>query len=162
MLEKASLTILDQWTLFVCRLGIAGRSPIMPGTCGTLMAAVLAPFVFLPLSLGARVLVLGVVFWVGSIAATRAELLLQCKDPGEVVIDELLGYWLVLLPFAAPGWKVMLVALVLFRFFDMVKPWPVRQSEEWLPGGYGVMIDDVVAGVQALLILGLLRWLGWV
>lgn len=157
-----SQTVMDRLILAFCHLGVAGRSPIMPGTCGSALAAVLAPFLFLPLPFFGRVLVLVAVFWLGGMAATYAERLLGRKDPGEIVIDELLGLWLVLLPFPNPDWTRILVAFVLFRIFDMSKPWPVRASEDWLPAGYGVMIDDVVAGVQALLVLGMLCWIGWV
>lgn len=152
----------DKLVLGFCRLGFAGLSPVMPGTCGSALAAVLAPFLYLPLPFWGRVAVLLLIFIAGSLAATRAEELLGCKDPGEVVIDELLGVWLVLLPFENPSWGLITVAFVLFRIFDMSKPWPVRASETWLPGGYGVMIDDALAGVQALLILGLARLFGWV
>lgn len=150
---------MDAFILAVCRLGFAGLSPIMPGTCGSALAALLAPFLFLPLPLWARAVVLVLVFWLGGMAATRVEQLLGRKDPGEIVIDELLGMWLVLLPFTRPGWGTIGLAFLLFRVFDMWKPWPVHASESWLPDGYGVMIDDVMAGLQALLVMGLL-WIG--
>ena len=145
---------MDAFILAVCRLGFAGLSPVMPGTCGSALAALLAPFLFLPLPLWARAVVL-----VLGMAATRGEQLLGRKDPGEIVIDELLGMWLVLLPFTRPGWGTIGLAFLLFRVFDMWKPWPVHASESWLPDGYGVMIDDVMAGLQALLVMGLL-WIG--
>ncbi len=88
-------------------------------------------------------------------AATRGEQLLGRKDPGEIVIDELLGMWLVLLPFTRPGWGTIGLAFLLFRVFDMWKPWPVHASESWLPDGYGVMIDDVMAGHGAAVDRGL-------
>ena len=133
----------------------------MPGTCGTAVAAVLAPFLFLPLPFAARILVLIALFWLGGMAATRGEQLLGCKDPGQIVIDELVGLWLVLLPFSKPGWERIGLAFLLFRLFDMWKPWPVKASEQWLPAGYGVMIDDVVAALQALLVLWLLHLFGF-
>lgn len=151
---------MDTLILAVCRLGFAGLSPVMPGTCGSAVAALLAPFLFLPLPLWGRALVLVLVFWLGGMAATRGEQLLGRKDPGEIVIDELLGMWLVLLPFARPGWGAIGLAFLLFRVFDMWKPWPVHASESWLPDGYGVMIDDVMAGLQALLVMGLLHFGG--
>jgi phosphatidylglycerophosphatase A len=77
-----------------------------------------------------------------------------------VVIDELVGVWLVLLPFPHPSFFLVLAAFVLFRIFDIAKPWPVKASEDWLPAGYGVMIDDVVAGLWALLCLSVLAWMG--
>ena len=153
----SALLSMNCLALFVCRLGVAGLSPRAPGTCGTALAAVLAPWCFLPLPFFWRGVMLLAVFFVGALAATRVERLLGIKDPGQVVIDELLGLWLVLWPFASPSWKVLVAAFVLFRFFDIVKLWPVRASENWLPGGYGVMIDDVLAGVQALFVLWILH-----
>jgi len=132
----------------------------MPGTCGTLLAFLLAPLLFLPLPLHLRAVLLAVVFCAGALAAGRAEQILGKKDPGEIVIDELAGSWLTLLPFAEPGWVLGLAAFVLFRFFDMVKPWPVRASEHWLPGGWGIMIDDIVAGALTLVCLLGLCFLG--
>ena len=116
---------------------------------------------FIPLPFVARIVVLVLVFWIGGMAATRGEQILGYKDPGEIVIDELLGMWLVLLPFSNPGWAKIGIAFVLFRIFDMWKPWPVHASESWLPGGYGIMIDDVMAGLQALLVMWLLQLVGF-
>ena len=116
---------MDKLILAFCRLGFAGLSPIMPGTCGSALAAVLAPFLFIPLPFVARIVVL------------------------------------VLLPFSNPGWAKIGIAFVLFRIFDMWKPWPVHASESWLPGGYGIMIDDVMAGLQALLVMWLLQLVGF-
>ncbi len=151
----------DGLVLAFCRLGCAGLSPILPGTCGSLLATLAAPFLFLPLSLPLRVAVLLVLFWLGALAATRAERLLGQSDPSEVVIDELVGVWMVLLPLQVLGWRQIFTVFVLFRFFDMCKFWPVRASEGWLPAGYGVMIDDIFAACQTLLILAGLRLLGW-
>ena len=148
---------IDGLALFVSRLGFAGLSPCAPGTCGTALAAVIAPWCFLPLPCLWRGAALLAIFFLGALAATRAERILGVKDPGQVVIDELLGLWLVLWPFAQPSWKTIAAAFVLFRLFDIAKFWPVRASENWLPDGYGVMIDDVLAGVQALLALAALR-----
>ena len=151
---------LDKLTLSFCRLGVAGLDPKAPGTWGTAIACLLAPYIFLPLSLPLRAVALVALFVLGGLAATRAEQILDRKDPGEVVIDELVGVWLVLLPFDKPGFGIVVAAFAFFRLFDIWKPWPVRASENWLPAGFGVMIDDVVAGVWALLCVALLRWLG--
>jgi len=78
------------------------------------------------------------------------------KDPGFVVIDEVAGQWIALVG-AAFDWKQGLAALVLFRLFDITKPWPVRNFEK-LPEGWGIVIDDVAAGLYALLVMVLLRW----
>jgi phosphatidylglycerophosphatase A len=74
------------------------------------------------------------------------------KDPGHVVVDEAIGQWVTLAGATAYNWKSWLAALLLFRFFDIVKPPPVRQAEA-LPGGLGVVADDVVAGLLGALVL---------
>ncbi|MGE4297852.1 MAG: phosphatidylglycerophosphatase A [Desulfovibrionaceae bacterium] len=150
-------SLVDRAALQVSRVWPAGLSPVGPGTCGSAVAAVLAPWCFMPLSLGGRVAVLAVLFAVGGVAAGRAEAVLGRKDPGEVVIDEVLGQWCAYLPFAvlSPWW--LAAGFVLFRLFDIAKPWPVRASENWLPGGFGIMIDDVVAGGYAMGALALAR-----
>ena len=71
------------------------------------------------------------------------------EDPGFVVIDEVAGQLIALIPMR-PDWKHAAVALVLFRIFDIVKPWPIRRLEE-LPEGTGIMLDDVAAGLLALI-----------
>lgn len=146
----------DWLVLSFCRLGFAGLMPKMPGTWGTALACVLAPFLYLPLDFAWRFIVLACLFVLGGIAADRAEKVLQTKDPGEVVIDELVGVWLAMLPFAKSGFLFILSAFLFFRLFDILKPWPVNASENWLPGGFGVMIDDVLAGLYAMICIAIL------
>ena len=155
MFEKRTLT--DHLALGIARLGVAGLSPKGPGTCGSFVALVLAPWCFMPLAPLVQVAVLAVVFAVGSWAAGRAEVILNEKDPGQVVVDELLGQWVALMPLGGVVniWQ-LLAAFILFRVLDIAKPWPIKASENWLPGGYGVMLDDLVGGVGAAAIL----WLG--
>lgn len=87
--------------------------------------------------------------WAGTLASTRVAREAGREDPGFVVVDEVAGQWVALL-FLPPLWTNTLVALILFRFFDILKPWPIRRFEA-LPEGTGIMADDLVAGVFALL-----------
>jgi len=151
---------LDRLALEVARVWYAGRSPVAPGTVGSAVAALLAPWLFLPLPLGWRVAALLVVFCGGAWAAGRAARVLGRCDPGSVVIDEVAGQWTAMLPFAALSPLGVLAAFVLFRVFDILKPGPVGASESWFEGGPGIMIDDVVAGVCAAAVLAVLSWLG--
>lgn len=155
-------SVKDALILGLCRVGVAGLAPRAPGTWGAAVAALLAPIWFLPLPWSGRVLVLAGIFFVGSLAATRAEELLGCKDPSQVVIDELLGMWIALLPFTAPSISLVVAAFVFFRIFDIWKPWPVGASEYWMRDGYGVMLDDVLAGLLALGCVAGLHGLGLV
>lgn len=157
------MTSFDTVILHFCRLGPAGLAPKAPGTAGSFLATLLAPLLFLPLSLPWRLVVLLALFILGGLAASRAEVLLNRQDPGCVVIDELVGQWVTMLGLggfsAASGWKdvaLLLAAFLFFRFFDILKPWPVHASESWLPSGWGIMIDDVLAGIWALLCMSVL------
>lgn len=85
-------------------------------------------------------------------SATETARLVGKKDPGIIVIDEVLGQWVALLGASAKGWKVLLAGFLLFRLFDIWKPWPVRQLEK-LPEGTGIVIDDLAAGLYGALIL---------
>lgn len=147
----------DRLLLAIARVGIAGKSPYGPGTCGSLVAILLAPFLFMPLPLWGRLTALFLVFVVGVRVSGRAEVVLRKKDPPEVVIDEVLGQWLTCLPFASLTLWEYAAAFAFFRFFDIAKPWPVRRLER-LGGGLGIMIDDAAAGCFAMFCLALLRW----
>ena len=74
------------------------------------------------------------------------------KDPGEVVIDEVAGMWIALLPAGLIWWQILLAAM-LFRLFDILKPGPVGWADKRLPGGLGIMADDLIAGALAALVL---------
>jgi phosphatidylglycerophosphatase A len=96
---------------------------------------------------------LGVLFAtaIGIPAATRVARESGREDPGHVVIDEVAGQWLTL-AVCRPDWPHALVALALFRLFDITKPWPIRKLEA-LPGGWGIMLDDLAAGLFGLIVL---------
>lgn len=147
----------DTLLLAYARVWFAGRSPVAPGTCGSFVAILLAPLLFMPLPFWGRLVLLAAVLYTGVKASARAARILDKNDPSEVVIDEVLGQWITCLPFAAMGLWEYLAAFALFRFFDITKPWPVRRMEA-LPGGFGIMLDDAVAGVCAMICLGILRY----
>ena len=145
------------WAWTVATFCGAGQLKPGPGTWGSLAAAAIW---FLGLRWEhlngwavAAVSVAGalLVTVAGIPAATRVENECGRQDPGFVVIDEVAGQWLVLA--ASPvEWRHALVALALFRLFDIVKPWPARQLER-LRGGWGIMLDDLAAGVYGLLVM---------
>lgn len=140
---------LDRLALGLARLEPFGLVPKAPGTAGSLAAALLAPWLFLPLALPWRLTLAVAIFFFGAWCASRAEIALGRKDPGSVVIDELLGQWLAYLPLATASPVELGLGFALFRLFDITKPPPIRSAEKWLPGGYGVMLDDVIAGLFA-------------
>lgn len=144
----------DAAAVFIATLGPVGRLPGAPGTWGSAAALAAAPWCFMPLPLAGRLAALALVLALGTWAAARAETALGRKDPGCVVVDELLGQWAAFLPFhlsgAGQAMPLDLLGLfALFRFFDILKPWPIRAVERSVPGGLGIMLDDLLAGVFA-------------
>ena len=133
----------------IATAGGAGYSPVAPGTAGTLVAVVALWLV--PLSTVALLLATAVVTALGLWAGARVERAVGGKDPGVVVIDEVAGMMVSVLavPRSVP---VLVAAFFLFRFFDVVKPPPANRLQA-LPGGLGIMVDDLIAGAYALLVL---------
>lgn len=129
----------------------SGLSPKAPGTAGTLAALVFAP-ALVALPLWAGLLVVGLAFLIGCRLCGETSRELGVHDHGGIVWDEFVGIWLVLLfvPFELAWW---LAAFVVFRFFDILKPWPIRWLDRRVGGGFGIMIDDVLAALFALAVL---------
>jgi len=133
-----------------------GYAPKGPGTAGSLGALVVAwplrhqpPWFFALLAL---ILLAPAIWSAGSTARQVGK-----KDPQIVVIDEVVGQWIALAGAAAYSPAAWIAAFALFRAFDIWKPWPVRQLEQ-LPGGSGIVLDDVMAGIYAALVLYLVGW----
>jgi phosphatidylglycerophosphatase A len=149
------------WAWTVATFFGAGYGKPGPGTWGSVAAVLLwASFAFLlhPSTLTITLaLTIGIVITtvLGVPAATIVERESGRTDPGFVVVDEVIGQWIALLGSPA-DWRHGLIALVLFRIFDITKPFPVRRLER-LPGGWGIVFDDVAAGLYALGVASLLR-----
>lgn len=125
----------------------SGLSKIMPGTCGTIVAL---PLYFLlsglHWSLYAALVILA--FFVGNYLCGYAAQKMKVHDHGGIVWDEFVGMWITL--FLIPvEWQWVLLGFLLFRFFDMVKPWPISVADKKISGGFGIMFDDVLAGLAA-------------
>ena len=130
----------------------AGFSPRAPGTVGSLAALLPWWFWLQALPLWQYALVLALSFVIGVLAAEWVIRRTGIQDPSLVVWDEYLGMWIALI--AAPtGWGWMVAAFVLFRGFDILKPWPVSWADNHVSGGFGAMLDDVLAGIYALIAL---------
>ncbi|MBC8549574.1 MAG: phosphatidylglycerophosphatase A [Candidatus Brocadiales bacterium] len=142
----------------------SGLLPKAPGTWGSLAAI---PFAYIisvytcPYALIAGTITL---FFIGMWASDNIEKSSQTKDPGFIVVDEVVGQWIALLPisflytfldpnsFCLFSVLITIVAFLTFRIFDIWKPWPVNYADKNVPGGYGIMLDDVIAGMYALIV----------
>ena len=135
----------------------SGLSPVAPGTVGTLAAV---PIYLLVQGQGLLVYTAFVVaaaffgMWITGIASRQ----LNVHDHPGIVWDEFVGYWITLwaLP---PDWLWMAIGFVVFRLLDVLKPWPVNALDRSAGGGWGIMIDDIVAGLMACVTLHLALWL---
>lgn len=130
--------------------GFVGRFPFAPATAGSAVACLI--FYFLPFTGGSTwfFALIGVITFVGVIAADRIRAIGD-EDPRRAVIDEFAGMWVtcVFLP-QTVSWVI--AAFVMFRFLDIVKPWPIRRFER-LPGGFGIVADDMAAGLIGAVLL---------
>lgn len=145
--ELAALKLSNPLHLLALGFG-SGLSPIMPGTMGTLAAI---PFYLL--IAGLPLWLYGVLLLVGFVAGIKicnaATAAIGRHDHGAIVWDEFIGFGVTMV--AAPaGWQWLATGFVLFRFFDMVKPWPIGWFDRRVHGGFGIMLDDVIAGLFAL------------
>ncbi len=174
----------DYLALAIATCGV-GYLPLAPGTWGSLVGVALyallrALFLKLLFSLAVEnqwnllhvayglvtleLLAISCIALVGIWAATRTEKLSGKKDPGKVVVDEVAGQMIALVPLGlglSSAWWSAILAFLLFRLFDIIKPYPCRQLES-LPSGLGIMADDVVAGTYAGLVVALLVTIQWV
>jgi phosphatidylglycerophosphatase A len=150
-----------RWAWAVATFFGAGFGKPGPGTWGSVAAVVLWGAAAWGLHLSAAGLLIALAIGIalavvlGVPAATIVERESGRADPGFVVIDEVAGQWIALVGSPA-DWRHGLIALVLFRLFDIAKPFPVRRLER-LPGGWGIVFDDVAAGLYALVIASLVR-----
>ena len=151
----------DYLALAISTFGV-GYLPLAPGTWGSLVAVgIFLGFtqVFKGNALVAVVLVsIVVVTFAGIWAASRTEALVKRKDPSKVVVDEVAGQLISLFPLTLfTQWSIVavIISFILFRFFDIVKPYPARRLEA-LKGGLGIMCDDLIAGVYAAAITSII------
>jgi len=142
-------SLLDRLALVIASVAGAGYSPLAPGTVGSLVTLVAIWFLpFTPLTLAGTLVAVTVI---GTWAAHRVERAVGRKDPSVIVIDEVAGMLMsvLLLPRTIP---VLVTAFLLFRLFDIWKPFPAHESQA-LSGGLGVMLDDLIAGAYALILV---------
>ncbi|SPP32352.1 Phosphatidylglycerophosphatase A [Arsenophonus endosymbiont of Aleurodicus floccissimus] len=156
---KSRLKLSNHWHLLATGFG-SGLSPIIPGTMGSLAAIPfwLLMYWLLPVLLCWFIILFG--FVVGIVICHRTSDDIQVYDHGSIVWDEFIGMWMTLMVIPLVSWQWVLIAFVLFRFFDMLKPWPIGWFDRQVGCGLGIMLDDIIAAIFAMVILAALaHWL---
>ena len=136
----------------------SGLAPKAPGTAGTLVALPLTWLMLMAkLSMPTQLMLIGMLFIVGIKICSITGKNLGAADHGSIVWDEIVAMMLVL-TFTPPSWLWWLTAFLLFRLFDIWKPFPIRQCDAALKNGFGVMFDDLLAAIYAILLLAIMQW----
>jgi phosphatidylglycerophosphatase A len=134
----------------------SGLIPKSPGTMGSI-ASIAVWYLFNALTPVYYWTVIIVAFFFGCWICQKTADAMGLDDPGSIVWDEFVGMWITLFFIPNHAWQWILVAFLAFRFFDILKPWPIRWFDSKVSGGFGIMIDDVIAAIFAGIILVVLR-----
>lgn len=134
----------------------SGAAPKAPGTAGTL-AAIPIWYLFSDWAIGPYLLLIFVTTLFGIWICGRTSKDLGVHDHGGIVWDEFVGLWITLIAVPA-GWVWVILGFALFRVFDILKPWPIGWVDQRVSGGWGIMLDDILAGVMALCVLQALNY----
>ena len=137
--------------LLVCGLG-SGFLPKAPGTWGSVLGLAVWWWLLAPLPWLVQLAVAAATFAVGWWVVERVTRRYECHDDPAIVIDEIVGIWIALLGIGE-SWILAGLGFVLFRFLDIAKPWPIGFADRTVPGGLGVMLDDLIAGVLVAVVL---------
>ena len=153
---SARTVLTDPVHLLAFGLGL-GLSPVAPGTVGTLLGIVIA-WLMLDMGLNVQIGLAVVMVLAGIWICDNSSRRIGQHDPGGIVWDEIAAMYIVLLftPTTISAW---ILAFGLFRVFDIVKPWPIRDLDHSIRGGLGIMLDDLVAALYAVILLALYGWL---
>ncbi len=151
---------MDKINRIIATFFYTGYLPIAPGTWASLFTTIILFFVFKTLTFPMYLFVLVFIFIIGSVISDYLSKKYNVEDPRWIVIDEVVGILVTFLPFyykVVFNPKALIVGFFLFRIFDVIKPFPVSCADKRIKNGFGIMFDDVLAGVYAAIVLFLLR-----
>ncbi|WP_419237277.1 phosphatidylglycerophosphatase A [Photobacterium leiognathi subsp. mandapamensis] len=157
---KDLLKMSNPWHLLATGFG-SGLAKYVPGTMGTLAAI---PFYLLlaQLPFGWYLVAVLIAALIGVKICTITSGDMKVHDHGSIVWDEFVGFWITMAIAPTVSWQWVLTGFILFRFFDMVKPWPISWLDKHVKGGFGIMVDDILAGFMAMIALWVVGyWLGF-
>jgi phosphatidylglycerophosphatase A len=157
---KDKINLKNPWHFLATGFG-SGLSPIIPGTMGT-VASIPLYLLIVQLPFAAYILITIVAAVIGITICQKTSDDMGVHDHGSIVWDEFVGFWITMAIAPVVSWQWILAGFVLFRFFDMIKPWPISWLDKHVHGGFGIMVDDILAGFMAMICLwGVGYWFGW-
>ncbi|MEC6880737.1 phosphatidylglycerophosphatase A [Photobacterium piscicola] len=157
---KDLLKMNNPWHLLATGFG-SGLAKYIPGTMGTL-AAIPLYLVLAQLPFGWYLVAVLIAALIGIRICHITSTDMKVHDHGSIVWDEFVGFWITMAVAPTVSWQWILTGFILFRFFDMLKPWPISWLDKHVEGGFGIMIDDVLAGFMAMISLWFVGyWLGF-
>ncbi|MCG3862411.1 phosphatidylglycerophosphatase A [Photobacterium sp. Ph6] len=157
---KDLLKMSNPWHLLATGFG-SGLAKYVPGTMGTL-AAVPLYLLLAQLPFSWYLVVVFIAALIGIKICTITSNDMKVHDHGSIVWDEFVGFWITMAIAPEATWQWVLTGFILFRFFDMLKPWPISWLDKHVKGGFGIMVDDILAGFMAMIALwGVGYWLGF-
>ncbi|MGF1790117.1 phosphatidylglycerophosphatase A [Photobacterium profundum] len=157
---KDNINLKNPWHFLATGFG-SGLSPIIPGTMGT-VASIPLYLLIVQLPFAVYILITIVAAVIGIIICQKTSDDMGVHDHGSIVWDEFVGFWITMAIAPVVSWQWILAGFVLFRFFDMIKPWPISWLDKHVHGGFGIMVDDILAGFMAMICLwGVGHWFGW-
>ena len=149
---------MNKLTSFIATIGYVGYLPFAPGTWASLLALPAAYFIILYWGRAAMLVIIIIATIIGILASQLHSKNSGNSDPKEVVIDEIIGQWIALL--ASPLSLIpYLLCFLLFRFFDIIKPGLIGIADRKIKGGFGIMLDDILAGLSCLIIIYIIQYI---
>ncbi|AMA64825.1 Phosphatidylglycerophosphatase A [Candidatus Arsenophonus lipoptenae] len=154
---KFTLKLSNPYHLLATGFG-SGLSPVIPGTIGSLAAIPCWLFMHKIFSVLACWFIILFGFIIGIIVCQRTSNDIKIYDHKSIVWDEFIGMWITLMYIPLSNWKWLLISFLLFRFFDILKPWPIIWFDRKIHKGIGIMLDDIIASIFAIIIMEMFKY----
>ncbi|MFP3036871.1 MAG: phosphatidylglycerophosphatase A [Arsenophonus sp. ER-BJ3-MAG3] len=155
--KKSFLMFLNSWYLLSTGFG-SGLSPIIPGTIGSLFCIPFWLLMYWLLPIWLCWLIILFSFFIGIFICKMISFDMQVHDHGSIVWDEFVGMWITLMFIPIINWQWILITFLLFRFLDILKPWPIYWFDRKISGGLGIMIDDIIVAISSIIIISILTY----
>lgn len=148
---------MQKFFYFISTIFGIGFFPIFPGTIASIIGSFFCLFIMYFISLKNMLLIIILFFILGIFICHYASKYIKKHDHKSIVLDEIIGIFIVISLLPKQNLKFFILGIILFRFFDIIKPWPIYYIDNNIKGGIGIMIDDIIAGIFSVLVLHVLN-----